>query len=287
MADTPTTQAASVDAEALIRACVPGGSSCDPQAVADSIRAFLASTSAAPSDSNAVYVKLTRPEGYEDVHPELVLADANIKPDFEPEVVALSSAAPSGDSAGVPSDTELARRAYRYMVAEHLSKFGEAGLRSSITSGDYPVLTDLHKRFGDPLAALSAASSSAPAEPQQQARLTDERIDQLWNECRNRPALHFDVRKFARLIESEAASLHAGDAAGQAHPDTVRLDWLERQIVEVRVRMRYGSQRVIYEIPEWDEEQDEQAPSDLRAAIDAARSATPAALSTTEQGQKQ
>lgn len=34
-----------------------------------------------------VYVRLKRPEGYEDVHPELVLADANINPAFEPELV--------------------------------------------------------------------------------------------------------------------------------------------------------------------------------------------------------
>lgn len=35
----------------------------------------------------AVYVKLIRPEGYEDVHPELLLQDAKIDPAFEPEIV--------------------------------------------------------------------------------------------------------------------------------------------------------------------------------------------------------
>jgi hypothetical protein len=34
-----------------------------------------------------VFVRLTRPEGYEDVHPELVLDDANINPAFEAEIV--------------------------------------------------------------------------------------------------------------------------------------------------------------------------------------------------------
>jgi len=33
-----------------------------------------------------VLVRLKRPEGYDDVHPELVLADANINPAFEPEL---------------------------------------------------------------------------------------------------------------------------------------------------------------------------------------------------------
>ena len=35
-----------------------------------------------------VYVRLKRPEGYEDVHPELLVADANIHSAFEPEIVA-------------------------------------------------------------------------------------------------------------------------------------------------------------------------------------------------------
>jgi hypothetical protein len=32
-----------------------------------------------------IYVKLTRPEGYEDVHPDLVIEDAGIKHVFKPE----------------------------------------------------------------------------------------------------------------------------------------------------------------------------------------------------------
>lgn len=35
-----------------------------------------------------VLVRLKRPEGYEDVHPELILQDAGINPAFEPELVA-------------------------------------------------------------------------------------------------------------------------------------------------------------------------------------------------------
>ncbi|MDB5975192.1 MAG: hypothetical protein JWR07_1952 [Nevskia sp.] len=44
------------------------------------------------ASSDCVIVKLKRPEGYEDVHPELVLIDANIHPAFEPELVAAFSA---------------------------------------------------------------------------------------------------------------------------------------------------------------------------------------------------
>jgi hypothetical protein len=47
---------------------------------------------AAASD---VLVRLKRPEGYEDVHPQLVLEDAHIHPAFEAEVVAPQAAAAS------------------------------------------------------------------------------------------------------------------------------------------------------------------------------------------------
>lgn len=38
-------------------------------------------------DSRHVYVRLTRPAGYEDVHPQLIVEDAGIKVEFLPEVV--------------------------------------------------------------------------------------------------------------------------------------------------------------------------------------------------------
>lgn len=38
---TPAQAQQSIDAEALIRAVLPGGSSCDPQTVADEIRRYL------------------------------------------------------------------------------------------------------------------------------------------------------------------------------------------------------------------------------------------------------
>lgn len=43
------------------------------------------------SSNDYVLVRLRRPEGYEDVHPDLILQDANINPAFEPELVAYSA----------------------------------------------------------------------------------------------------------------------------------------------------------------------------------------------------
>ena len=37
--------------------------------------------------NRGIYVKLTRPEDYDDVHPDLVIEDACINPVFEPENV--------------------------------------------------------------------------------------------------------------------------------------------------------------------------------------------------------
>jgi Lar family restriction alleviation protein len=51
-------------------------------------RALSPSASDPVGEPAHVLVRLKRPEGYEDVHPELVLEDAGINPAFEPEVVA-------------------------------------------------------------------------------------------------------------------------------------------------------------------------------------------------------
>ena len=48
-------------------------------------RAAIAALQAEPTDTS-ILVRLHRPEGYEDVHPELVLEDANINPAFLPEL---------------------------------------------------------------------------------------------------------------------------------------------------------------------------------------------------------
>ena len=49
------------------------------------IDAAIAALQAEPTDTS-ILVRLHRPEGYEDVHPELVLEDANINPAFLPEL---------------------------------------------------------------------------------------------------------------------------------------------------------------------------------------------------------
>jgi hypothetical protein len=48
--------------------------------------------------SGYVLVRLKRPEGYEDVHPELILEDANINPAFEPELAAATSPNEGGNA---------------------------------------------------------------------------------------------------------------------------------------------------------------------------------------------
>lgn len=38
-----------------------------------------------------IYIKLKRPEGYEDVHPYLVIEDSGVKAEFEPEAVDIAA----------------------------------------------------------------------------------------------------------------------------------------------------------------------------------------------------
>ncbi len=54
-------------------------------AAIEQTRAAIAALQAEPTDTS-ILVRLHRPEGYEDVHPELVLEDANINPAFLPEL---------------------------------------------------------------------------------------------------------------------------------------------------------------------------------------------------------
>ena len=65
----------------------------------NTITAALSAVSSAlqapDQQDGTILVRLHRPDGYEDVHPELILADANINPAFEPE---LYSAETQGDA---------------------------------------------------------------------------------------------------------------------------------------------------------------------------------------------
>lgn len=47
----------------------------------------LPTKAGAQKPTDYVLIRLYRPEGYEDVHPDLILQDANINPAFEPEIV--------------------------------------------------------------------------------------------------------------------------------------------------------------------------------------------------------
>ncbi len=55
--------------------------------------------------------------------------------------------------------------------------------------------------------------------------------------------------------------------------DTLRLDWLEKMVVNVRDPLRYGSRDLFWSSPPDDE--DERGPSDIRAEIDKHRNAKP------------
>lgn len=57
-------------------------------------------------DALPVYVRLKRPDGYEDVHPQLLIEDANINPAFEPEdVTAEIAALASKQAPAEPTET--------------------------------------------------------------------------------------------------------------------------------------------------------------------------------------
>lgn len=82
------------ETEGCIAASLPVLNLDDPQRIAAWNR--RAALEAEPQDTT-VLVRLHRPEGYEDVHPELVMEDAHIHPDFRPELAnGLGRAEPQG-----------------------------------------------------------------------------------------------------------------------------------------------------------------------------------------------
>ena len=74
--------------------------------------------------SESVLVRLKRPEGYEDVHPELILQDANINPAFEPELVSIDAPGNSdGERAAWLADKIVALGDYAKEAAEMLRRW--------------------------------------------------------------------------------------------------------------------------------------------------------------------
>jgi hypothetical protein len=72
------------------------------------------------ADPAAVYIKVIRPEGYEDVHPDLLLEDLNIHPDFEPQIASAGRDAPEW------RDAERYRWLRERTVAAGLGRFIQA-----------------------------------------------------------------------------------------------------------------------------------------------------------------
>lgn len=76
----------------------------------------------------------------------------------------------------------------------------------------------------------------------------------------------WDAYQAGRAITAQALSGNgAASTEVEAPTDTQRLDWLERQHVEVRTPLRYGSRANFHACPDLEEDR-----SDLRTAIDAA-----------------
>lgn len=75
------------------------------------------------------------------------------------------------------------------------------------------------------------------------------------------------VANARKQVDTLTAKLAAAEA------DTRRLDWLERQHVEVREPLRHGSRKLFLSAPEYDEESTWEAVSDLRSQIDSALAA--------------
>ncbi|SOE37597.1 hypothetical protein [Delftia acidovorans] len=87
-----------------------------------------------------------------------------------------------------------------------------------------------------------------------------------------RAAIKFD-RAINRAAAPQAPAAPAVDAS-----DTARMDWLEKQVVNVRAPLRYGSRDLFWASPE-EVDGGPDGPSDLRARIDAAQAAAKGAAS--------
>jgi len=73
---------------------------------------------------------------------------------------------------------------------------------------------------------------------------------------------------YAETNEAVSAMLAAVEAV--SHPDSVRLDWLENQSVNVRAPLLFGSRELFHAAPARGD--DYESPSDIRGMIDAIQS---------------
>lgn len=84
-----------------------------------------------------------------------------------------------------------------------------------------------------------------------------------------------ELRDMAKSYEACASDHHFDEtiaaALRQAAEDCERLDWLATQFVDVRVPGVYGSRLAFSGVPKIDIEGLDEAPFDIRSAIDTAR----------------
>lgn len=111
------------------------------QAVVRAMLAELASPVSAPEKEEGVLIRLKRPEGYEDVHPELLLQDAHIHPDFEPEIVA--SSLPPSQGRDRDALIELAHKLY-YAAYSFGFEAGKVGTHVDTTIAGNKARDALH-----------------------------------------------------------------------------------------------------------------------------------------------
>lgn len=159
--------------------------------------------------------------------------------------------------------------------------FGTATLAAHFPDAEADRVRDF---LGDPVKGIGLASSPpvAPAEsnsgireflnpdliPAAQTALngTEFTLDEAMRYARANAYMYEKVPSVSRVLLAEVERLTAAETGA----DVKRMDWLVRQIVEVRTPLRYGSLKNFLASP--DDDDGEILPSDLRSKIDAAES---------------
>lgn len=87
--------------------------------------------------AGAVLVALKRPEGYEDVHPEILIDDAAIHPTFEPEHV-------GAELAALLRERDTLRAVALLALYHHQGGFSPVGqpIRRALGIGQFDAMTD-------------------------------------------------------------------------------------------------------------------------------------------------
>lgn len=128
----------------------------------------------------------------------------------------------------------------------------------------------------EPLEQARAALAAAPQAPAASVDDLAQLVKQLAQALRKAAPNHVLPAKaldYLRRQGLQGSPLRAAPAAPAVDAsDTARMDWLEKQVVNVRAPLRYGSRDLFWAGPE-EVDGGPDGPSDLRARIDAAQAA--------------